>query len=199
MIVDSARLQALQRDATAILKTCREILAAKGTIPDATIATLQAATNELRGMTGAEVSVFSVAAVSQFVYTIQPEEYPSGNRFRLGSFSSGHKAAGWLGHDVLAWLTPKRKLTLKLKSLLSTMTTELGAQLQRERARMAAFTRPTDGPWSLPDCPSRWAKRLKIGSARTFTRYVKSGKIPVIKLSDRSYKVALSYLPADQK
>lgn len=55
-----------------------------------------------------------------------------------------------------------------------------------------------DGPWSKPDSPRRWAIVFGI-SAKTFVRKAKSGEISTHKLSDRSYQVALSAIPADHK
>jgi len=54
------------------------------------------------------------------------------------------------------------------------------------------------GPWSAPDTPRRWGKVFGC-SAKTFIRRAKAGILPARKLSDRSYQVAISAIPADHK
>lgn len=64
---------------------------------------------------------------------------------------------------------------------------EDASQSDRERA--------TDGPWSPPDSPGRWAKLFKV-NPRTFKRHVAAGKIRGKRLSDRLYQVHVGDLPA---
>ncbi len=53
--------------------------------------------------------------------------------------------------------------------------------------------------WSKQDTPGRWARKFGWRCAKTFIRHVKSGKIRVNKLNDKSYQVDIDALPANQK
>jgi hypothetical protein len=55
-------------------------------------------------------------------------------------------------------------------------------------------TKEDDLEYTPPDSPSRWAKRFNV-SPKTFKRYVEGGKIRGIKISDRSYRIAVADLP----
>jgi hypothetical protein len=68
----------------------------------------------------------------------------------------------------------------------------LEAQRLRDRTRIPGPQ--SDGPWSQPDTPTRWAKAFGV-NAKTFKRWVKKGKIRVNRLSDRSYQIHVDDVP----
>jgi hypothetical protein len=72
------------------------------------------------------------------------------------------------------------------------------AETDSPRRQLVVEPDNASGPWSEPDSPARWAKKFKC-SAKTFVRHVESRAILAKKLSDKSYQVALSDIPAGQK
>ena len=117
------RLQSLMQHALDVLSACREVLALDGKPPSDLLDRLQTATDILHGMSEDETEQFSLASVNNFGYSIG------------GGYSSGHVAAWCLGLSVLSWIKGGR-LDDQQRGVLGIMTTELGAQLQRERARI---------------------------------------------------------------
>ncbi len=63
---------------------------------------------------------------------------------------------------------------------------------------ITAGSQSPDGPWSKPDRPSEWAKVFGV-DARTFSRWVKAGKIPAKVIDEKNVMVRLDAIPQRMK
>ncbi len=113
--------------ALAVRDACYDIFYCNAAPPVDVVEQLRTATETLARMSEKDTAAFSLAAVVNFYYKDEP-----------GSYSSGHKAAGCLGIDLLEWLKEHPGgLPKEHRETLGFRVNQVGSQLQRERAVLA--------------------------------------------------------------